>query len=378
MMNIISHNTIPLPLVRGSIWGTSIEKVTWEDFDEMRHHSILALPAQLLASVEMPKELHDQWKTEILKQISYNVTCRYAESVLPISVPYVVLKGTSAAQYYPNPELRTLGDIDILTKPEDTEAACESLLLNGYRESTSLSDIQEGRHRTFTKNGILVEVHYSFAIMNDPEKAKMFDSLIFEQIGNSHVLPDLMNGLILIEHINQHLESGLGLRHVIDWMLFADKCLTDETAWTQFMELATRVGLETLATATTRMCEMYLGMPAHPWRKHSDESLCSQLMRHVLTSGNFGRKKTTEEKKSFYRFIKIRHPNTALKELQQKGKEEWKNVKIPGLRAFAWLWKGTQFIKDIPFMAKHYCSIKRHKKMLEELGVVIKDLDQKQ
>ena len=377
MMNTISHDTTPLPLVRSSIWGTSVEKATLEDFDEMRSHAILALPAQILSSVAMPPELLKQWKIEILKQISYNANCRYAESVLPISVPYVVLKGTSAAQYYPIPELRALGDIDILTKPEDVGIACESLLLDGYVEKTSPTDAQEGRHRTFMKHGILVEVHYTFAIMNDTEKAKVFDALIIDNIGNSHVLPDLLNGLILIEHINQHLENGLGLRQIIDWMVFADRCLTDE-AWKRFRELATLTGLETLATVTTRMCEIYLGMPEHQWCKHADESLCSQLMRHVLTSGNFGKKKTLEEKKSFYRFVKIRHPIKALKELQQKGKIEWGGAKNSGLRPFAWLWKGTQFIRDIPFMAKNHWSIKRHKRMLEDLGVVIRNLDQKE
>ena len=376
-MNTIGHETTPLPLVRASIWGTPVEKATQEDFDEMRHHSILALPAQILSSVDMPLELYNTWKIEILKQISYNANYRYSESVLPISVPYVVLKGTSAAKYYPKPELRALGDIDILTKPDDTETACESLLLNGYLETTSISDAQEGRHRTFLKNGVLVEVHYSFAIMNDPEKAKVFDTMIFDRIGNSHVLPDLLNGLVLIEHINQHLESGLGLRQIIDWIVFVDRCLTDE-AWLRFRELAAQTGLETLATVTTRMCEIYLGLSEHKWCRHTDEDLCSLLMRHVLTSGNFGKKKTTEEKKSFYRFVKIKHPIKALKELQQKGEEEWKGAKISILRPFAWLWKGTQFIIDIPFMIKNHSLIKRHKRMLEELGVVIRNLDQKE
>lgn len=373
-MNTIGHDITPLPLVRASIWGTSVEKATREDFDEMQYHSILALPAAMLSSIEMPAEMRDQWKTEILKQISYNVNCRYVESMLPITVPYVVLKGTAAAQYYPNPELRALGDIDIITKPEDADAACESLLQNGYLEETSESDVQEGRHRTFSKYGVLIEVHSSFAIMKDPEKAKIFDSLIFDNIGNSHFLPDILNGLVLIEHINQHLEGGLGLRQIIDWMVFVDRCITDES-WKQFQELADQTGLKTLAIVATRMCEMYLGLPEHQWCRHSDRDLSTLLMKHILTSGNFGKKKTTEEKKSFYRFAKIIHPTKGIKELRRKGKEEWKGAKIPFLMPFAWLWKGMQFVKDIPFMAKNYRSIKNHKRMLKKLGVVIKELD---
>ena len=191
MTNKISRDTIPLPLVRASILGMPIKRATQEDFEEMKHHSVAALAAPVLSSTEMPTELYQRWKTQILGQISYNANCRYAESLLPITVPYVVLKGTSAARYYPKPELRTLGDIDIMTRPEDVDTACESLLGNGYTETTSAADEEKGRHRTFRKNGVLVEVHYSFAIMKDRDKAKRFDALITDHLDGSHVLPEI-------------------------------------------------------------------------------------------------------------------------------------------------------------------------------------------
>ena len=133
--------------------------------------------------------------------------------------------------------------------------------------------------------------------------------------------------------------------------------------------------METLALVTTRMCEIYLGLPEHAWSRRVDERLCAQLMKHVLASGNFGSKKTTEEKKVFYRSAKIGHPIEMLRELQRKGREEWKAAENPVLRPFAWLWKGTQFIRDIPFTARNHRAIRRHKKMLEDLGVVIRSLD---
>ncbi len=373
-MRKISHDTTPFPLIRASIWGVSIDRISKEDFDEMWNHSIAALPASVLSSGGMPIDLLQEWKKTIVSQVLSNANCRYAESMLPIKVPYIVLKGTSAAQYYPNPELRTLGDIDILVNPKDAEEACESLLRNGYLEMTSEDDAERGRHRAFKKYGVLVEVHFSFAIMNDPKMAKKFDALVFNGINESHVLPDLINGLVLIEHINQHLESGLGLRQVIDWMVFVDKCLTDET-WKQFREYAVQTGMDTLAIVTTRMCEIYLGLSEHQWCQNADKRICAQLMEHVLTSGNFGHKKTMEEKKSFYRSPKFKHPFITFRELQQKGKKEWKKAKNPVLRQFAWLWKGTQFIGDIPFMVKNHWAIKKHKKMLEKLGVVIRNLE---
>ena len=80
----------------------------------------------------------------------------------------------------------------------------------------------------FFKNGVSVEIHRFFASLNDPNHAKLLDDQIIENINSSHVLPDKVNGLVLLEHISQHLESGLGLRQIIDWMMFVNQCLPDE------------------------------------------------------------------------------------------------------------------------------------------------------
>ena len=44
------------------------------------------------------------------------------------------------------------------------------------------------------------------------------------------MFPPLENGLVLLGHINQHLEEGLGLRQILDWALYVDKALDDD-AW---------------------------------------------------------------------------------------------------------------------------------------------------
>ena len=63
----------------------------------------------------MSGELRRMWQAAVLQVLTFNAQCDYTEARLPVSVPYVILKGTSAAQYYPSPQLRTMGDIDIMT-----------------------------------------------------------------------------------------------------------------------------------------------------------------------------------------------------------------------------------------------------------------------
>ena len=198
---------------------------------------------------------------------------------------------------------------------------------------------------------------------------KTFDDLILENITENHILPDMINGLVLIDHVNQHLEEGIGLRQIIDWMMFVDKCLKNDTDWYRFKELAEKTGLMTLSVTTTRMCEIYLGLSEHEWCSHSDEKLCRSLMDYVMKSGNFGNKKEKTEKLAIERMGRLRHPFEAVKELQKLGRENWKLGNKPVLRRFAWMWQGIHFLKETPQYKEGYKEAKRLSAMFDALGV---------
>ena len=357
-----------LDIIKLSLWNTGSASADNCIFEEMRKHALISLPAKVLPSISMPSDIYRVWKTEIIKQVSYYCKYTHTQSNLPLTVPFVILKGTSAAQYYPYPELRAMGDIDIITRREDYELACKELLDNNYHEATELDDEERGRHRTFVKNGILVEMHAFFASMNDPLKAKYFDDLVIRNINDNHVLPDLINGLVLLEHINQHVEEGLGLRQIIDWMMFADRCL-DTDDWNEFNDYAEKVGLDTLAITVTRMCEMYLGLKKHNWCASADENLCSDLMDYVMQCGNFGNKLTDYQRISMNSINEIKHPIDMLKTLQLKGQKNWKAAKNPLLKPFAWIWQSVQYVHKSLGVMKNYSEADRLDKMFNALGV---------
>ena len=57
------------------------------------------------------------------------------EAFRQANIAVAVLKGSSAARYYPQPELRALGDIDLLINKSDIPAAREMLLHEEYKEN---------------------------------------------------------------------------------------------------------------------------------------------------------------------------------------------------------------------------------------------------
>ena len=360
-----------LNLLKMSLWGNDIEingSILNKTYEEMKRHAIIAIPAAILSDLPLSTELYETWKKSILYQLAYYGKYTYIQEMLPVSVPYVILKGTSAAQYYPHPEYRSLGDIDIMTRHEDYKSACIMLLEDGYCETTDRCDHDRGRHRTFEKNNIIVEVHAFFASMNDPVKARIFDDLIIEHINNDHILPDMINGLVLIEHINQHMEEGIGLRQVIDWMMFVDKCLPDQR-WEEFQLFASATGLEKLAVSLTRMCEIYLGLSEHRWCAGVDKQLCSDMMDYYMSSGNLGQSLDQKEQTAVVRGTKIRHPVSLIKELQDRGIRNWTGAKNPVLRPFAWIWQGIQFVRSTPGIVGGYKNANKLDNLFEALDV---------
>lgn len=155
------------------------------------------------------------------------------------------------------------------------------------------------------------------------------------------VLPPLANGLVLLAHIQQHLSSGLGLRQIIDWMMYVEKYLNDEFWNTEFKDAAEKCSLKKLAMVSTLMCQKYLGLdPEITWCRNSeDDKLCDELLEYVVKRGNFGRK-MGQSAGSLDRLQMLRNPIETIKTAQNHGTAKWKLLnKFPWLRPFAWIYQ---------------------------------------
>ncbi len=332
---MIEDTTNILGLLKASLFDAPVPAADESSLRELKVHGVAALTAPILKRLDLPEELYHDWEKTILSQVGYY--CRYmnVQKTLPVTVPYIILKGTSAAQYYPHPEYRGLGDIDIMTSHEDYPLACDELLKNGFRETTSLLKKGHERHREFEKNNFEIEVHAFYGYRNHPEETKYLDDLIISHITPDHVLPDLVNGLTLLEHLNHHMEEGIGLRHVVDWMMFVNRYLTDDR-WPEFRAHAQKTGHEQLALYATRMCEMYLGLPARTWCAEADEGICEQLMEYVIASGNFGMKQESDKRARMHFLYSAQMPQGMLGLLKKRGIENWDAAqRHPFLKRFA-------------------------------------------
>lgn len=382
-------------LLRAGLWGEPFSPAPDTDWapirQELRHHAIQNLPVDILAKADPANQMVylrssvqacTHWYA--LMQVQQDVT-RILEAA---AIPCATLKGAAADILYPQPLYRSMGDVDLIVKPRDLDRAVALLTENGC----TIHDTRNPRHVELRKNGIQIELHRHFAALSDPTRANSLDELLFAALDRAekatidgyefYMLPPVENGLVLMEHINSHMESGLGLRQIIDWMLYADRNLSDETWFGGFSEAIQMVGLEKLTVTVTRMCQMYLGLRRDiTWCRFADETLCHRLMEHTLKQGNFGRKLDKRTHGAIGVLNVLDSDLNFFQLLQRHGCYNWKALKKhPWLKPFAWLYQLCRYIRKglrgRNFIGAFLHAVRKKKEsadLLTELGVQRKD-----
>ena len=329
--------------------STALTEEQWSAmYQRLREHKILPLFSDAVSRIPgIPEALADTWKKEIYAHTYHTIQLQGTQKKLldrfkDAGIPVVVMKGTAAARYYAALKYRTMGDVDLLTLPERYEDALALFGTLGWEETTSDWDLRRGRHRSFRHGDVEVEMHRFFASQKDQSQADRLDALLYDDIRSGRTdLSDIANGLVVLEHISQHMNGGIGLRQIIDWRMFVERCL-DDAVWEQsFRGIAQNTGLEKLAINATRMCQKYLGLRTDiTWCASADEKACDDMMQYVMDCGNFGHAQNALESGQAARVPSIRHPIQLFRYLQARGEENWGALKKhKWLKPFAWLYQ---------------------------------------
>ncbi len=219
---------------------------------------------------------------------------------------FAIMKGIANAVLYPIPELRKSGDIDFLVRWNQYEEIYEFLLNNGYK----LKEEQEEdkHHLVLSKNNVTFELHRrpGGTKSDDSRGTKALNMFFEEGLDNVQIikygeysfpiLPDLQNGVMLLVHFAGHMRRGVGFRHLLDWMVYAEKYLTDQYWNDAFSEAADQAGLQELAKVMTKTCQRCFGLNSRLiWCRDVDKDLCKQFLEYLVDQGDFGSKAKNEE-----------------------------------------------------------------------------------
>lgn len=364
-----------------NIHNPSTEKINWEEvLIEADKHAIIGIIAK-----QIPEKTCHEWSIKTSKIMMQTVRKLQAQSQLvqifeENNIPLAVLKGTAAAVYYPIPSYRTFGDIDFIVPQESFDKANDLMLENGYQRIND-DQTENPRHYRYKKDDYIFEMHHHFSYPDLDIENFIIDGLKHVEYSSCDgvsfpMLPRLANGMVLLAHMRCHLLSGMGLRQVLDWMMFVNKELDDEFWQSEFKTAAESVHLDVLAKTVTRLCQNCFGLPESiTWCKDVDEDLCDRLLDQLLMSGNFGVKLGKD--KQFGTVMTAIQKNGIFKQLQISGEKNWKLYKKnKWLKPLCWLYqifrycrqgigarKKSKISKDIQLSRKRY-------RLLKELKVI--------
>ena len=341
-----------LELLKASLFDsepTFPEGVDWDAvLQEAKDQTVVALAAPHVPSQESAK-----WQVSVAQNTAnflnlLNEQTKLIQLFEVAEIPLVILKGFAAAMYYPAPLKRSMGDVDFLVLPEHFEKARALMEENGY---VFHSNHGTDRDYSYTKRGVILELHHHYSDEKwdiDPLILRSFPDISTRELFRHRfpVLPEMINGLILLDHVRHHLQGGLGIRQIIDWMMFVHANLTDENWKNSFSALARDAGLDTLAVTMTSMCKRFFGLPDPiTWCDSADDATAQELLAIVFDYGNFGSKVTEEIHPSEYITISARRMGL-FRYLQTRGEQNWKSCqKHPFLRRFAWMYQVFRYIK---------------------------------
>lgn len=299
MNNLKPHQMQLLDLVSFALFGG--EKcdipLTPEVLKEANQQAVLTL-------MKVERETFPDFYLSHAQTLVNNVRIDYEHAeahrlMMKAGVPYVILKGSASAAYYPEPLFRTMGDVDILIARSDLRKVDAILCENGFHPTENNEHPCHLAYHRKTYGALSTwEVHWKAnGVPNGKVGAKIEEYMADIIVNAEHrqvsegeyMVPTAFHhGLVMLLHVASHLTNlGIGLRHLCDWAVFVAK-FSDEEFCEMFEDKLKEVGLWRFAQLLTQLSVKYLHCPAKEWCGAGDDDYLEMMMVDIMNGGNFG------------------------------------------------------------------------------------------
>ena len=277
----------------------------WQELFEMAKKQTLAgitfsAIEKLPAKQRPPKEIILQWYTlcESIKKQNIELN----RKVIAVSNKFkeegfnnCILKGQGIAQLYPNPLLRTPGDIDIWLDGGDKK-------IIAYVKKLIPECSPTYHHVDFPiSNDVDIEIHYRPSWMCNPfvnrKIQNFFGKHACEQFVNTTetvagTFPTAtiaFNRVFILQHIFRHLFfEGIGIRQVLDYYFVMQQPMTEGEKATYTKQLK-EFGLYKFAGATTYVMQRIFALDNEHSVVKPNKKEGEFLLNEIMTAGNFGK-----------------------------------------------------------------------------------------
>lgn len=197
------------------------------------------------SNLQAPAEIMQKLFSVVCQNISVCVRQKFEISVLEREfesngIDYLPLKGTIIRDLYPKPEMRAMGDADILVKTEQYDNCISVLESSGYKF------IRENDNELiWSKPSLLLELHKYLVSPSHKDYFKILGdgwqyARLAEGYKHRYEMTDEDFFIFMFVHMAKHYRSsGVGIKHIVDIWLFLNskKELENEYIKKQLEEL---------------------------------------------------------------------------------------------------------------------------------------------
>ena len=198
-------------------------------------------------------------------------------------IRHVFFKGAELNEYYPVPQARVMGDIDVLISRQDRDAVKALLVKNGFQLVNSNGPVYD-----YSKDGFKIEMHtkiISGKVGNADAEQCFLDAINYAAFdGFTGRLETSYHFAYLITHIAHHFWFyGAGVKLILDLAVMMKRFDIDLAA---VMDKLSEEGLKEFAEVVLTVCHQWFGTaPCY----HTDTKKTEQFLLSFGAFGNINR-----------------------------------------------------------------------------------------
>lgn len=350
-------------------------------FELAKIHSVTGIFAAMNRKNKFPMtdELSKKFDTYMMAAISQSIRwdmlyTQVSKALAEENIKNIVVKGPVVKKYYPDPDLRTMGDIDIVVHKDNMPKAHEIMKKLGFHICESGIDEYK-----FKRNNMYIELHEDLTSTDFGTgvdyKSEM--QYIFNCVKNPdeyiQELTDECHMVYLILHIANHLfNSGCGVRQILDIALVLKHCNIDIN---NVLEKFNSFKLTELAHVVFYLCDKWFGIKCEDYT--IDNDLYEYMSDHILEGGVFGFAANREDNKTIRDSIREKNKLKFLIKKafppinQMRAQTLWFQNKPAVLLPVAWVYRWFNSYKNHPNRIKQYLK----KSVVEDDEKIIKEYE---